>query len=390
MKTKSARTAANRQILEEAAAWFVDFRVGDVGAAAREECHRWLRRSPEHIQAYLEIASTYAELPAPNPGGSLDIDALIAHARSSPGNIVEPSSWRQQSSRPSHTSRILLALAASILLVLGAISTWFYTQRGTYRTDIGEQRSLTLADGSTLELNSNSVVRVRYTERERHIDLLAGQALFDVAKDKARPFIVKTGDTQVRAVGTQFDVYRKSRGTTVTVIEGRVAVLTPAMSEHSHEDAAHKALTGEPPDGPGRGPDAFPGNPKSAASIMPGKDEILLSAGEQLTVAPAVPSKPATDTRSESSLHINHANIAAATAWTTRQLVFDATPLADVAEEFNRHNNRRLIVDMQQLADFHVSGTYSFTNPNSLLLFLRSQPGIKLVETEREIRVMRQ
>src|SRR5580700_4522869 len=74
--------ALNAQILDEASEWFVDFRVGDVDAAARERFDEWLRRSPEHIRAYMEIAKTYVELPARKLLGSLDVDALIAYAHS--------------------------------------------------------------------------------------------------------------------------------------------------------------------------------------------------------------------------------------------------------------------------------------------------------------------
>src|ERR1700685_1233076 len=82
MKHKTPPSKADRLILEEASEWFVDFRVGDVDAAARERFDEWLRRSPEHIRAYMEIAKTYVELPTLKIAGSLDPDALIAYARS--------------------------------------------------------------------------------------------------------------------------------------------------------------------------------------------------------------------------------------------------------------------------------------------------------------------
>ena len=104
-------------------------------------------------------------------------------------------------------------------------------------------------------------------------------------------------------------------------------------------------------------------------------DEILLAAGEQIIVKPKSVERPA------------HTNIASATAWTARQLIFDATPLSEVAEEFNRYSARRLVIESADLDDFHVSGTYSSTNPESLLRFLRAQPGLELTQTDSEIRV---
>ena len=219
------------------------------------------------------------------------------------------------------------------------------SERDTYSTDIGEQRSFALTDGSTIQLNSRSRVRVRYTDAERRIDLLEGQALFQVAKNAQRPFVVHVNDTQVRAVGTQFDVYRRHSGTVVTVIEGRVAVAGSA--------ASGQAPSVEVPD-------------------------IFLTAGEQLTVSREIATKP---------LAVNPKT---ATAWTQRQLIFDNASLSEVAEEFNRYSTRPLVMGAGDFADFHVSGAYSSTNPDSLLRFLRAQPGIRLIESDTEIRITRE
>ena len=378
--TRSSRTRGgipvNKQILEEAANWFVDFRAGDIDAGARQEFHAWLRHSPDHIQAYMDIAGTYAEVPAPSPDGKLDVEALLAYARCAPDANIIALTHREAAAHvgrgqteaaapPSFIvrRRAVLALAATLVLVVGSMSTWAYLQRGTYTTDIGEQRSIVLKDGSTVELNSNSTLRVRYGDDERHINLVKGQALFEVAKDAKHPFIVQTDRTRIRAIGTQFDVYRKTHGTVVTVVEGRVAVsgsVVPARRESS--------------DG---GEDRAP-QPPPSISAQPG--ELLLAAGEQITVSAITPAK--------ADIQAPHkANIAAATAWTSRMLIFDATSLPEVAEEFNRYTARRLVIASQQLDDFHVSGTYSSTNPESLLRFLRAQPGLELIETDREIRV---
>jgi transmembrane sensor len=347
--------ALNRQVLQEACSWFVDFRAGDIDARGREEFHRWLARSPEHIQAYMEIAGTYAEIPAPDADGKLDVEALVARARSMPDTNVVTLTTRAASTsmpklhvgeaRPAQTraSKARWAYAAVLLLAIASLGVWGYLQHGTYRTDIGEQRSIVLTDGSTIELNSSSLIRVRYTAGERHIDLLYGQALFGVANDAARPFVVQADETRVRAVGTEFDVYRKKAGTVVSVIEGRVAI-----------------------------------QPAAEPAVERGTGSVLLAAGEQLIVKPKSVERP------------KHADIASATAWTSRQLIFDGTPLTEVAEEFNRYSTRRLVIDGADLDDFHVSGTYSSTNPESLLRFLRAQPTLKLIESEREIRVTSQ
>jgi transmembrane sensor len=83
------------------------------------------------------------------------------------------------------------------------------------------------------------------------------------------------------------------------------------------------------------------------------------------------------------------ADVAAATAWTLRELVFDATPLSDVAQEFNRYNEKPLIVSDAALKDFHVTGVFSSTNPASLLKFLAAQKDINVDETDAAIRITR-
>jgi transmembrane sensor len=183
---------------------------------------------------------------------------------------------------------------------------------------------------------------------ERDVDLLEGQALFHVAKDPARPFIVSSAATQVRAVGTEFDVYRRIQGTVVTVVEGRVAVLLPDQDE------------------PGVQP------PPSAPNAP-----MFLSAGEQVLVTPRTMQKA------------EHPSVAMATSWTQRQIRFESASLADVAEEFNRYNERQLVIQDPTLYDFHITGVFSSTDPASLVRFLRERPGVQVTETAAEIRVSR-
>jgi transmembrane sensor len=366
---------SNRQIVDEASEWFVEFRVGDVDAAARERFDEWLRRSPEHIRAYIEIARTYVEMPNPHATKPLDVEALIAYARS--GENIVPFDTVPRGRAAMHTRsprRRFLAVAASALMVALAGGVWWQSARyPSYRTDIGERRSITLADGSTVDLNARSKLRVEFSKNERRVELLDGQALFQVAKDKSRPFIVASGEASVRAVGTQFDVYRKDSGTTVTVLEGRVAVYSTAP-----QPATRSPLASVQPEAQMR---AIPHS--GAASSNPpglldpsGAGAVFLSAGEQVTV-----------TRAQTLPAPARADIAATTAWMQRRLIFDGSKLSDVVQEFNRYNKRQLVIEDAQLSDFHVSGVYSSTDPSSLIRFLREQPGIKITDNENEVQI---
>ena len=354
MSPKASRP--NNQILEEASTWFVAFRSQDIAQNARQEFQDWLKQSPEHIRAYLEIASIYADIPAPEnrstppeliekAKASADISAFSLRG----GGRLDEAPAR---GRWLFASRVALAAA---LLIFAFVGVWLVIDRNTYRTGIGEQRSITLADGSLVELNARSKVRIALGEEQRDVELLEGEALFRVARDHNRPFVVHAGTTSVRAVGTQFDVYRKSTGTMVTVLEGRVAILL----NHETPTLAPTATAA---------PDTAPER----------ESEILLAAGEQMIVTPM---------RSEKA---DRPNVAAATAWTQHQLVFDGTPLREVLEEFSRYTTRRLVLDSPELANLKISGQYTSASPDSLVRFLSLQKGVVVTEVNGEIRIRRE
>lgn len=365
----------NSQIYEEATNWFIECRTGDLNESARRAFDQWLRKSPEHQAAYLEILALWDAGSRIDP--KRDAGTLISQALQDCGNVVPlPSAGASKvgtrvSSTPevgfpdeSHDTLVPVPPASSApqpdmdsappsvprsrssahrwrfaaaLVVLGVgAGTWFaFFAPLTYVTAISEQRSIELEDGSMVELNSRSKVAVHFSSHERDITLVSGQALFRVAKDPSRPFIVTSDGTRVRAVGTQFDVYKKDFGTIVTVLEGRVAIL-PSLAQ-----------TASTP----------------------------LCAGEQVTV------------RSNSVQRMEHPNVGGATAWTAHKLIFVSASLAEVVEEFNRYNRRPLVIEGPGLDTFHLSGVFSSTDPGSLIQFLRDRPGLRVVETPTEVRI---
>jgi transmembrane sensor len=376
----------NTQVREEAAAWLIEFRTEEVDAATLERFADWLRASPAHVSAYLKVASVWED--AADRPLERDLDALIRLARADGGNVVPlqearasgpdaaafgtPGSaadvgfTREQiamSAKPSLRRRY--AFAAAAIAAVSTTAVWFaLTRDPVYGTQLGEQRTLELADGSTVELNALSSIRVHLRKAERRVELLSGQALFSVIHDAARPFVVVSGEARVEDVGTQFAVTRGLTATVVTVIEGRVAVRKDGdAAADARNAAALKALSEESASRPG------------SAAIVP---VVLVSAGEQVSVASGAVSQP------------HRANVATATAWTQQQLVFESTPLSEAADAFNRFNARRLRIEGAALADFHVSGTFPARDPTSLsrfVLFLRAQPGIEVQESYGEISV---
>jgi transmembrane sensor len=415
------RSKMNTQIYEEACNWFVECRAGDLDDAGRREFDRWLRKSPEHLSSYLEIAAIWHEGPSLDPKRDWSTEKLIHQALNTIEVNVVPFRSRTDAtsnavSSPAASGAEMalsssldtpelgldkaivnrqrrFSIAASIVvlaILLGTIGVWTFSSP-IYATTLGEQRSIQFEDGSTVELNSRSKIRVKYSKQERDVELLEGQALFHVAHDISRPFIVAVGDTRVRAVGTQFDVYRKSTGTVVTVVEGRVAVYAADQALKTGGASSLPSL----PDSPqtATAPLALPHgySPESvrtestalsstSVGVQPNADEsssVLLAAGEQLTVTADAAQKSA------------NPNIASATAWREREIVFESATLSDVAEEFNRYNHRQLVIEDPQLYGFHISGVFSSTDPDSLIRFLRQRPGVKVTERHEQIYVGR-
>jgi transmembrane sensor len=325
MSTGPSRAQIGEQILAEACGWFIDCNEGELDASGRESFNQWLRRSPEHVRAYLEIAAAWQDSSRLNGARPLDPAALAAMDQASRKRLGGKLPW------------LFLAVAASVLLTVGVR---FMSQRNVYTTGIGELHSIVLADGSAVELDTRSQLHVRFSHTERIVELVYGQAVFRVKTEAARPFIVLSSGTRVRAVGTQFDVYRKTTGTTITVIEGRISVTEVSAA---------------------------------AGSETP----ILVSAGEQLNLTRQTPRRAI------------HTDVAAAISWTQRRLVFDETPLSEAVAEFNRYNSRQIIIEDASLANYHIRGTFEAGDPGRLLQFLRDRFNADVREQGNEIRISR-
>jgi transmembrane sensor len=244
------------------------------------------------------------------------------------------------------SSRLAMAAGIAACVVTVALLLWMNEDVRTYSTRVGEHNFIVLRDGSMVNLNSRSRVRVQYARRERRVDLLEGQALFSVAKDPSRPFVVYSGSTQVKAVGTEFDVYRKASGTIVTVIEGRVAVVAaPASRNFGRETVA------------------------SPTAMKPR----FVSAGEQLTV------------QANADPQLASLDVSTAVNWTQGRLVFASTPLKEVAEEFNRYSERQIVIADPNLQQFEIDGIFSTTDANALIQFLRKRPDMEISEAGAQI-----
>lgn len=356
----SAPTQLSSQILEQAARWFVEFRTDEVPPAVRLEFYRWLRASPQHIGAYLELARTYADLASAKAQLGPQVTEMLARPpgpaylfRLRPNVSLAPKGQRHRHGRPN----LAVATLAVILAVTGVLAALAWHDRGIYATGIGEQRSITLSDGSTIDLDANSRIQVRFSRTGREIDLVQGHALFADIDDPHRPFIVLSRGIVIRALGTQFDVNRQITGTVVAVIQGKVVLSdhVPSLRAGTNSLAASRA----------RVPAAVAA---SISSSQWGEDTrgrfVFLSSGEQATI------------RSGTLPAIGSADIVETVAWRRHQLVFDDTPVIDVVNEFNRYSSRPIEIESPVLGRLRIDGIYNSTDPASFLRFLRAQGGI--------------
>jgi len=388
----------NQHIYEEAAEWVVELRSRS-DDLTRRRFDQWLSTSPEHVRAYLECTAISEAAEAGPRATSAEVEALIERARQSTVANVIPltpasstgeanvvpltlahsaseagSPRRDETQRRSWlmraSSRVRFGAAAAVLLAMIGASAGYFMTRNVYTTAVGEQRSILLPDGSTIDMNGRSKVRVRLAAASRAVELMEGEALFRVAKDKTRPFVVSANSTRVRAVGTEFAVNRLRRELLVTVVDGTVAVSVPASRVRS-------AARGATPQDPQR---VASGETSSVvAALAPSGDEVLLNAGQQLAVPTSGSALP----------QPRSVDVEGAIAWTQRRLVFDATALEDVVAEFNRHSSRPLVIEGSGLQDFDISGAFSSTDVGPFLRFMRAQPGVEVIEEQGRIVIVR-
>lgn len=223
-----------------------------------------------------------------------------------------------------------------------------------------EQR--TLADGSGLELNRGAVATVHFTETERRVRLERGEALFTVAKDSSRPFIVTAGGIEVRAVGTAFNVRFEPHAVEVVVTEGKVQV---GGSTGSRRSVASSTSNNARP------LDSTPG-------------ETYVTAGQEATVS-LVPSAPPTRVRT-----LTTAEMQARLAWQPKLLDFDDVPLASIVAEFNRRNPVRLVVTDPVVANRRMTTSFRSDNLEAFIRLLETNIGVQAERlNEAEIALVR-
>ena len=280
------------ELFAEASGWYFRLQAEDVTAAEMDAFAAWLGQGQAQDDAWQEVQAML--------GGLREPARVVRRA--------EQAAWRKPARR--------WACAAAVLLAIGLTvqnTPWLDRLRADYATGTGESRSIELADGSHLQLNTDSAVQIRMSAGERHIRLLRGEGFFEVTKDPARPFVVASGDGWVKVVGTQFSVARRDAQTRVQVAQGKVQVSA------------------------GNG---------AAVYLEPGR--AVEYQGQQLA-------------------QVHGFDPASGFAWRQRQLVFRQQPLSEVVSELNRYWPGTTLVLGDALRNRVVSGVFEIDKPEAVI-----------------------
>jgi transmembrane sensor len=234
------------------------------------------------------------------------------------------------------------SLAAALLLAMagGAWLVWQRPAPQLFATAIGKSQAVRLADGSRMELNTNTRVRTDVTAVRRVVTLDAGEAYFDVVHDAARPFVVYAGNRRITDLGTKFSVFRNGDDVRVTVREGRVRVDVldrPAVDAPVVAQAGHMVVT-------------------------KGSETLVFT-------------KPDTDINRD-------------LAWRSGMLVFNQQTLAEAADQFNRYNNRKIIVE-GNARRIRIGGSFKADNVDVFVLLLHRGFGLSVADQGKRIIVSR-
>jgi transmembrane sensor len=339
---------------DQAARWRVRLSMSNLSAHDRSEFERWLKESPDNRLAFDAMDRAW------EAAGEEADDRAMLRMRESALRFQaaeKPSSWAWPAS-----------IAATIALACGVWSWngklgWSGPEglptegathevtmiknvtRGQYETHVGERSIIELADGSTVTLDTASRVSLDLTAKEREVHLLAGQANFEVAKDKARPFVVYAADRRITAVGTAFDVRLEQRVVLVTLAEGKVAVDQLAMRTENQSHNEPLVRTN-------------------------------LEAGEQLVAAVG------------GAASIRGANLEQSNSWRNGRLVFEAERLADAIVEINRYSTTPIVIADSDIGEIKISGVFSTSTPKSFTHALTEYFAIDAVE-QGDVTVLR-
>ena len=311
-------------IEEEAARWVVRHDRGSLSAEERAQFEAWKQANPLHAEAFTRMSGHWNDLN--------DLVELSDKPRDTP-LLKRPATW----------AGIGMAAAAAFAVFIGVGQ--FAAQPPTpvqiaqtpgldvFKTLVGDQEKITLADGSVVTLNTASRIETRMNAQERTVRLLEGEAFFEVAHDASRPFRVYAGDGMTVAVGTAFSVRLKKDTVEVVVSEGKVA---------------YSRLADTPA-------------PETVAYVTAGE---TASFGDKLVIEKA-----------------DEAEVDRKLSWTEGKLVFAGAPLSSVVADISRYTDIQFDFANQDLADMRVGGVFQVGEVDEMLDAIETNFGLRVERT---------
>lgn len=315
-----------RPMPASAEAWCARLNADDVSDAERVAFAAWLNAAPENRAEYELCRLTFAVARGLHVAPELRITSLREH--------------KEPRGRFPVSRRTAVAASAGFLVCAAALIAWQYLSPA-YVTGVGERRTVPLADGSTVQMNTATAMNIDMDDSSRSVTLRHGEAFFNVENDPARPFVVRAGRSEIRVLGTQFNVRMNGDTAQVVVTEGRVSVVN---------------LSG--------------GTQTSSAAV-----EVL--PGQGVSVATAGP-----------VLRQNSVNTARLTAWREGKLLFEQDALSTVLDEVNRYTGMQFVIADPRVSGLRLSGVFRAGDADSVAFALHEAYGLR-IERERNRIVVR-
>jgi transmembrane sensor len=381
------RMLPSEHLVSEATEWFARIHDPDLPASTREEFTRWVLQSPAHIAAFLRVTRAWGDIGLAGENMP-SLEELVSTARIEtdqslpgaglPSNVIALPGFSQSSADPAvdepkrpWLQRRWKAVAAVAAAIIIAIPTgWLAADRwlnpSHIRTAIGEQRSIALADGSLVQLNTNSELRIDLKPHERRIILRRGEARFTVAKDPNRPFLVETPQATVRALGTVFNVQIARQGTDVAVLEGHVEVTRAVDKANDPVPSALPSPAELAEHEKGGSSEVRPKKFPKLSTQRVSATRLVLASGERAAV-----------TQEGKILPDAGPPLERVVGWTDRRLVFREETLATLIAEVNRYHEKPIRIVDPEIAGLRISGTFAAYDLPSLIEYLERYRGVK-------------
>lgn len=344
------------RLTEQAASWYLDQRAG-LSESQQGEFLAWLRRSPAHLSEYLAIAQLHGDMQVAATMEALSTDQLVDLAATESAVVAlrkpdllpsRKEAVRMPAPRRRYRAAWLAAAAMLAIVALGASGWWLGREAPAdiYSAGTDAVRSVALPDGTLVQLDRQSTIAVRFDKHARRIEVVRGNALFDVGKDAARPLSVTVGANLLRDIGTVFAVQRSEQGADIAVISGRVQILEQGSRWTPWRTEAEAPLAD-------------------------------LRGGEQAHMdAKGGVRRPAS------------VDLASATAWLPTEIRFQRDTVADVARRFNAYTTRPLLIEDRTVANMRLSGVFHARDVDAFIAYLQMLPHVQIKREADRVRVV--